>query len=534
MGDALEDLIRVLNIQNQEDIAKVMDANSLRRSNVMGYVVPRSELDDSCIRLIEFLTENLNLGFAGVYINHDLDTGAQVDRNSGNVVPAHWADIDHTIIGTDSFNFIQGGIDTKLVHTLRYGDQDAFGVAVFEKSSFSVQDVVLIKDAVRKFSSHINNIHEKYPLRRQVITDDLTGLNNKRKLGQDYLTYVRNWKNNGHPFGLIFGDIDYFKRINTFYGHEYGDTVLSAIGKLMREAVDDHVLLYRFGGEEFVCICPGASPEQTERYARRICDRVRAHKFPDGPDGKTAREITLCMGTASTLEEDLGDRRIISVANRRLLKAKGYNARDRVISSVRFDIDTGLASMPLFIPHLNQRIKQCNAKNDAGDYSGSVAVLNFDIVNFSRWLDNPAHDPAWEIFKPFAEWWQSQIDYFGYVAKANNRDNIVTSLFTYGSGEQLESIVREKAQTYLQKLRELPIYFKGQRVNFEFAAGGIIYDPYKVDMIPKARFLTRTAEDIVDAAAEEPGMIKIEHYTPAISAQQSQDPAFQQLDHLIL
>lgn len=529
----LEGLLAVLNIQNQKDIAGVMDRNSLELSNLLAYEFPRPELDDSAIRLVEFLHGNLSLSFAGVYINSDLDTGAQVDRRTNSVIPAHWDDVPPDLLTVDLPGISEKGGVVQVVHPLRHGDQDQFGMAVLEKQKFSVQDIALFKDAARKFSSHINNVKEKYPLRKEVITDDLTGLYNKRKLRRDYLDAVRNLNNQGNHFGLIFGDIDNFKQINTFYGHAYADDILAKISELMLNCLDPHLLIYRFGGEEFAVLCPGASPEETERYARRICDVVRSYVFPEGDNGRPAREITMCMGTVSTMEDDLDDRRILNVAIRRMLKAKGYDARDRVVSNVRFDIDTGLASMPLFIPHLNQRIKQCNAGCAEGKY-GAVAVLNFDIVHFSRWLNDPANEPAWAVFKTIADWWKGQIDGFGYVARANNRDNIVASIFTDSPGSGFEVQVLDKARQYLQKLRDLPVQFKGRQVHFDYAVGGVIYDPERIGYVPKARFLTRAAENLVDVAGELPERVRIEYFQDSALSQPSLDPVVQLPDHQLL
>ncbi|MBW2964918.1 GGDEF domain-containing protein [Candidatus Woesearchaeota archaeon] len=529
----LEGLLAVLNIQNQKDIARVMDRDSLELSNILAYEFPRPELDDSAIRLVEFLHKTLELSFAGVYIDSGLDTGAQVDRRSRLVMPAHWENAPQDVASVNRPDIMSLEGYMRIVHPLKHGDQDSFGVAVFEKPRFSVQDIALLKDAVRKFSSHTNNIHEKYALRKQVITDDLTGLYNKRKLRRDYLDAVRNWNNQGHHFGLIFGDVDNFKQINTFYGHAYADDVLETIGRLLRESLDPHLLLYKFGGEEFVVLCPGASPEDTERYARRICDVVRSYTFPDGDDGRPAREITMCMGTVSTMEEDLADRRILNVAIKRMLKAKGYESRDRVVSNVRFDIDTGLASMPLFIPHLNQRIKQCNAGRAEGKY-GNIAVLNFDIVHFSKWLNDPANEPAWDVFKTIADWWKGEIGSFSYVARANNRDNIVAYVFSESPGDGFEAQVWDKAGEYLKKLRALPINFKGRQVHFDYAVGGVIYDPSRIDYVPKARFLTRAAENMVDIAGELPERIMIAYFQDPASSQPSPDPVVQLPDHQLL
>ncbi len=516
--DSIDDLLQVLYLEDQDVLAGVMGVEALRLSNVMSYRVMRPELDDSCTKLIEFLRDSICLSFGAVYIDGELDTGAQMDRHDGSVVPAHWEDVDTGYARIQSPHLEAGDDISRVVHTLRAGDSRPYGVVVFEKPFFCVQDVALIKDAVRKFSSHIENIREKYPLREQVITDDLTGLGNKRRLRRVYLSAVHGWQNQGLHFGLGFGDLDRFKDINTFYGHDYGDMVLQKVADIMRESVGSQGEVCRFGGEEFVIICQGASAEKMDRVARDITNHVREFAFPDGDDGRKAREITMSMGTVSTMEEDLYDRRVINVAMRRLMKAKGYDNRDRIISNVRFDIDTGMASMPLLIPHLKERIGQCCSCGDGGGY-GSLAVMNFDIVHFSYWIRELGSDEAFNVFRNLVEWWKGRADDFGYVARDNNRDGIITSLFSTGAGDELKVRVEQRAHEYIGMLRQVPLYSGLRKVDFDFAVGGVVYDPRKVDAAPKPRFLTHAAEVMVNGAAERDDRVLVGFYDGRVPSQ---------------
>lgn len=65
-------------------------------------------------------------------------------------------------------------------------------------------------------------------------------------------------------------DVDHFKRINDEYGHIVGDKVLVAIAHIMKEETRDGDLVGRWGGEEFLIICPKTDAQQAEHIANRI------------------------------------------------------------------------------------------------------------------------------------------------------------------------------------------------------------------------------------------------------------------------
>src|SRR5699024_6007580 len=84
------------------------------------------------------------------------------------------------------------------------------------------------------------------------ITDPLTGLINRRGMQ----AALNEWEDEGQPFSVIMGDIDYFKRINDEFGHAVGDQVLQFMAKHMHESSRVGDLICRVGGEEFVLLLP--------------------------------------------------------------------------------------------------------------------------------------------------------------------------------------------------------------------------------------------------------------------------------------
>jgi diguanylate cyclase (GGDEF)-like protein len=114
-----------------------------------------------------------------------------------------------------------------------------------------------------------------------VITDELTGLYNRRHL-IEMLDKQRAMANReGTPFVLAFIDLDKFKLINDEFGHVIGDKVLRQFSELLQESVREVDLVSRYGGEEFVLLLRGVGIETAEIVLERIRISVEQLKFSE-------------------------------------------------------------------------------------------------------------------------------------------------------------------------------------------------------------------------------------------------------------
>jgi diguanylate cyclase (GGDEF)-like protein len=157
-------------------------------------------------------------------------------------------------------------------------------------------------------------------LRAQATRDVLTGLYNRRMLDQCLNELVSRCTQDRTPLCLLMIDIDDFKLLNDTLGHAAGDTLLRAIGQLIRSSIRQQDLAFRCGGDEFLVVLPQSPKAHGEGLARRLSDLV---------DGlvKTltvARRPRLCIGI-SVLGELPGvnsGQELIREADRRLYAAK--------------------------------------------------------------------------------------------------------------------------------------------------------------------------------------------------------------------
>ncbi len=116
-------------------------------------------------------------------------------------------------------------------------------------------------------------------LQKISVTDGLTQLFNRRKI--DEILYYENerFMRYGHPFSIILLDIDKFKNINDGYGHHVGDQVLIELSQLLKASIRKVDIVGRWGGEEFMIICPDTNLKQASTLAETIRVVVEAKRF---------------------------------------------------------------------------------------------------------------------------------------------------------------------------------------------------------------------------------------------------------------
>jgi diguanylate cyclase (GGDEF)-like protein len=132
-------------------------------------------------------------------------------------------------------------------------------------------------------------------LQTMALTDELTGLNNRRqvmaRLEQEFQRAIRV----GETICLISLDIDHFKRINDTYGHQFGDVVLKRVSERMKSSLRPYDIVGRVGGEEFLIVAPTTPPEEAVALAQRIITAVHEETFVEGA---TKINVTASAGVA--------------------------------------------------------------------------------------------------------------------------------------------------------------------------------------------------------------------------------------------
>ncbi len=167
----------------------------------------------------------------------------------------------------------------------------------------------------------------------RAVRDELTGLFNYRYLRQELKREIARCRRNGEPLSLAFFDLDDFKRYNDDNGHLVGDRALQLVSRLIVAGTRKSDLAFRYGGEEFAVLLPGANKAQACKVAERIRRSIDEENI--GGTGGGAR-VTI-SGGVSTLRSD-GDtpEAMLAMADHALYKAKGEGKNRIEVSSAEF------------------------------------------------------------------------------------------------------------------------------------------------------------------------------------------------------
>ncbi len=135
-----------------------------------------------------------------------------------------------------------------------------------------------LADRIRILNLHRQQLLEsERRLGRLTITDELTGLKNKRFFDSKLASEVDHSRRMHQPLAMILLDVDHFKDYNDTYGHLEGDAVLAGIGVIIRDMIRENDTGCRYGGEEFVIILPGVEKEKAFEISERIRKKIFHH-----------------------------------------------------------------------------------------------------------------------------------------------------------------------------------------------------------------------------------------------------------------
>jgi diguanylate cyclase (GGDEF)-like protein len=186
------------------------------------------------------------------------------------------------------------------------------GVNQFDENALRLLEIIGAQTAIA-----LDRCRLYEELRTQAVTDELTGLFNRRWFDTRLIEERSRSIRNHHPLAALMMDIDDFKGINDTHGHACGDEVLRGLGKLIRSEVRAEDIVARYGGEEFCLLLPEVHVDGAAAVADRLRGLIAASTFVDGQ----AVAINVSIGIA-LLEP--GDRaaEIVSRADRAMYEAK--------------------------------------------------------------------------------------------------------------------------------------------------------------------------------------------------------------------
>lgn len=180
-----------------------------------------------------------------------------------------------------------------------------------------------LQDELRQKNRQLENLLKQVEI--MAITDQLTGIYNRRRLVTILEKEFRRTVRYKSPLTCLMMDIDHFKRINDKFSHHTGDMVIKETAQIITECAREIDTVARWGGEEFIALFPQTKKEDALQSAVRIIKKVSEHKFPEISN----EQITISIGIASVPDPSIDtEEKLIHASDMALYEAK-KNGRNR-------------------------------------------------------------------------------------------------------------------------------------------------------------------------------------------------------------
>ena len=187
---------------------------------------------------------------------------------------------------------------------------------------------IVITDATETSESEARLDQALVALAAQSERDSLTGVYNRRKLGEVMEVEIKRARRYNLPLSAMILDIDHFKRVNDTYGHLIGDEAIRDVAEKSLRTLRNTDFLARYGGEEFVVLLPGEELSGAVIAAERV--REAAAK-PFATSAGTTLSLTISVGV-SCLRPDTADAKTLLSEADQALYASKQAGRNRVTS----------------------------------------------------------------------------------------------------------------------------------------------------------------------------------------------------------
>ncbi|MDD5126579.1 MAG: diguanylate cyclase [Dehalococcoidales bacterium] len=200
-------------------------------------------------------------------------------------------------------------------------------VASQKPDAYNPRNIALLEQLAAQIAMPAENARLYAKAEEKARIDELTGLFNRRSLDEEIAQEIGRHSRYGGVFSLIIMDLDSFKAYNDKYGHPAGDKLLKQMGSIIKGAVRNADLAFRYGGDEFAILLPQTAIDA----ASQVAERVRQHVANKAKTNAVA--VTASLGLASWPADGIGPNEMIAAADAALYRAKRNGGNQFICSS---------------------------------------------------------------------------------------------------------------------------------------------------------------------------------------------------------
>ena len=222
--------------------------------------------------------------------------------------------------------FKRGVVSRHSCHYALKLEEEPLGELKFTRSQrFSKNELKTLESLLCCLVYPLRNAALFHQAQRMAYTDHLTKTNNKAAFEDTLFRETQRAHRTNQPLSVIFVDVDHFKCINDYHGHQCGDLALASVAKWIKNSVRACDAVFRYGGEEFVVILTETECETAVAIAERMREHIESHTLAYGLE---TINITASLGV-STLRGDDSVHSLVRRADEAMYQAK-RSGRNRV------------------------------------------------------------------------------------------------------------------------------------------------------------------------------------------------------------
>ncbi len=197
--------------------------------------------------------------------------------------------------------------------TYKFPCHDSAGNVLLAGVAVDVTEEMARKAELERYQEEMHEANDQ--LRRLSVTDELTGLRNRRAFEERLVLEFSVARRRKRDLAVLLLDVDFFKRINDQWGHGAGDAVLRRLSTILRTTVRLPDMVARYGGEEFVVLLPESGVDAAVGFANRLMERIASETWEHEP-------VTVSVGLTALSDSMLNGFQLVSEADEALYAAK--------------------------------------------------------------------------------------------------------------------------------------------------------------------------------------------------------------------
>jgi diguanylate cyclase (GGDEF)-like protein len=251
-----------------------------------------------------------------------------------------------------------------------------------ERDAFTTDHLRILLAVSGKMALSIENALKYAQAENSAITDYLTGLPNARSLFLQLDRELARCKRDNSSLTVMVSDMDGFKQINDRFGHLEGNRVLRLFAQALKDSSREYDYVARMGGDEFVVIAPGLTPDAASKKAEQM--RALARQAGNEVCGEDI--LSLSVGRALFPDDGNDAEQLLAEADRRMylekqkeLSYKDRRSHPRMKCRVTIELQTETLSTPLFANITDVSLGGCFVETSTILAPGTKIKLGFSM-----------------------------------------------------------------------------------------------------------------------------------------------------------